>query len=75
MSGLVNYYGRNNDQTKVSIKPVLLQKGRTKLALYGMSNMRDERMFRTFRDGGVKFFQPGTQRDEWFNLMTVHQNQ
>ncbi|KAF2746445.1 hypothetical protein M011DRAFT_404190 [Sporormia fimetaria CBS 119925] len=74
VSGLVNYYGRQMENDKVSIKPVLLQKGKTKLALYGMSNIRDERMFRTFRDGNVKFFQPSTHKDEWFNLMSVHQN-
>ncbi|KAF2706670.1 DNA repair exonuclease [Pleomassaria siparia CBS 279.74] len=74
VSGLVNYYGRSMESDKVEVKPVLLQKGRTKLALFGLSNVRDERLFRTFRDGGVKFFQPGTQKDEWFNLMTVHQN-
>jgi double-strand break repair protein MRE11 len=75
VSGLVNYYGRHIETDKVSVKPVLLQKGRTKLALYGMSNIRDERLFRNFREGSVKFFQPGTHKDEWFNLMTVHQNQ
>ena len=74
ISGLVNYYGRTPESDNIVIKPVLLQKGRTKLALYGMSNVRDERLFRTFRDGKVKFFQPGTQKDEWFNLMSVHQN-
>jgi double-strand break repair protein MRE11 len=74
VSGLVNYYGRSMESDKIKVKPVLLQKGRTKLALYGLSNVRDERLFRTFRDGDAKFFQPGTQKDEWFNLMTVHQN-
>ncbi|KAB8342826.1 hypothetical protein FH972_022424 [Carpinus fangiana] len=74
MSGLLNYYGRTPQSDNIAIKPVLLQKGRTKLALYGMSNVRDERLFRTFRDGKVKFYQPGTQRDNWFNLMSVHQN-
>ncbi|KAF2661429.1 DNA repair exonuclease [Lophiostoma macrostomum CBS 122681] len=74
VSGLVNYYGRNAKVDDISVKPVLLQKGRTKLALYGLSNVRDERLFRTFRDGGVKFFQPGIHKDEWFNLMSVHQN-
>ncbi|KAG8527726.1 Double-strand break repair protein mus-23 [Bacidia gigantensis] len=73
-AGLLNYYGRTPESDNVQIKPVLLQKGRTKLALYGMSNIRDERMFRTFRDGKVKFFQPGTQKQDWFNLMSVHQN-
>ena len=74
ISGLVNYYGRTPESDNIQIKPVLLQKGRTKLALYGMSNVRDERLFRTFRDGKVKFFQPGTQKQDWFNLMSVHQN-
>jgi len=74
VSGLINYYGRTPESDNIHIKPVLLQKGRTKLALYGMSNVRDERLFRTFRDNKVKFYQPGMQRDDWFNLMSVHQN-
>ena len=40
-----------------------------------MSNVRDERLFRTFRDGKVKFYRPSTQKEDWFNLMSVHQNQ
>lgn len=74
MSGLLNYYGRTPESDNIHIKPVLLQKGQIKLALYGMSNVRDERLFRTFRDGNVKFFQPSVQSGEWFNLMSVHQN-
>ncbi|KAL1303585.1 hypothetical protein AAFC00_006950 [Neodothiora populina] len=74
IAGLVNYYGRTPESDNILIKPVLLQKGRTKLALYGMSNVRDERLFRTFRDGRVKFFQPSAQKSDWFNLMSVHQN-
>lgn len=74
VSGLLNYYGRTPESDNIEIKPVLLQKGRTKLALYGMSNVRDERLFRTFRDGKVKFFQPSVQKNDWFNLMSVHQN-
>ena len=74
VSGLLNYYGRTPESDNIEIKPVLLQKGRTKLALYGMSNVRDERLFRTFRDGKVKFYQPSVQKNDWFNLMSVHQN-
>jgi double-strand break repair protein MRE11 len=74
MSGLLNYYGRTPESDNIQVKPVLLQKGSTKLALYGMSNVRDERLFRTFRDGNVKFFQPNLHKDEWFNLASVHQN-
>ncbi|KAE8357044.1 Mre11 DNA-binding presumed domain-containing protein [Aspergillus coremiiformis] len=74
VSGLLNYYGRTPESDNIQAKPVLLQKGRTKLALYGMSNVRDERLFRTFRDGKVKFYQPSIQKEDWFNLICVHQN-
>jgi double-strand break repair protein MRE11 len=74
MSGLLNYFGRVPESDNIEVKPVLLQKGQTKLALYGMSNVRDERLFRNFRDGNVKFFKPGTQQKDWFNVMAVHQN-
>ncbi|KAL6231013.1 hypothetical protein BDW75DRAFT_221323 [Aspergillus navahoensis] len=74
VAGLLNYYGRTPESDNIQLKPVLLQKGRTKLALYGMSNVRDERLFRTFRDGKVKFFRPSVQREDWYNLICVHQN-
>ncbi|KAI4215998.1 MAG: hypothetical protein LQ351_001494 [Letrouitia transgressa] len=74
VSGLINYYGRTPESDNIHVKPVLLQKGNTKLALYGLSNVRDERLFRTFRDGKVKFYQPGMQKEDWFNLIAVHQN-
>lgn len=54
--------------------PVLLRKGSTKLALYGMANVRDERLYRTFRDQHVVFSRPTEDTDEWFSLMAVHQN-
>lgn len=74
VSGLLNYFGRVTQSDKLDIRPILLQKGKTKLALYGMSNVRDERLFRTFRDGNVKFYKPTVQQSDWFNLMAVHQN-
>ena len=74
MGGLVNYYGRAPESDNLHVRPVLLQKGRTKLALYGLSNVRDERLFRTFRDRRVRFYRPATQGADWFNLMSVHQN-
>jgi double-strand break repair protein MRE11 len=73
VAGLVNYFGRVPEADNISVRPILLQKGTTKLALYGLSNVRDERLFRTFRDRKVKWFSPGTQ-SEWFGLLTVHQN-
>ena len=74
VAGLVNYFGRVPEADNIHVKPVLLQKGRTKLALYGLSNVRDERMHRTFRDNKVRFYRPGQQKEDFFNLLTVHQN-
>ena len=74
VAGLVNYFGRIPEVDKIAVKPVLLQKGQTKLALYGLSNVRDERMFRTFRDQKVTWFRPNVQSSDWFNLLAVHQN-
>ncbi|KAI1418013.1 DNA repair exonuclease [Hypoxylon sp. FL1857] len=74
MAGLVNYFGRVPRADDIEAKPVLLQKGMTKLALYGISNVRDERMFRNFRDHNVKWFRPNQQSSDWFNLLAVHQN-
>ncbi|KAI0407042.1 double-strand break repair protein mus-23 [Xylaria palmicola] len=74
VAGLINYYGRTPKVDEIDVKPVLLQKGQTKLALYGISNVRDERMFRNFRDHKVKWFRPNQQSADWFNLLAVHQN-
>ncbi|BFZ62638.1 meiotic recombination [Saitoella coloradoensis] len=77
VAGLVNYFGRVPENDDISVRPILLQKGETKLALYGLSNVRDERLFRSFRDGKVRFMRPAMGpggEDEWFNLIAVHQN-
>ena len=37
---------------KVRLAPVLLAKGSTQVALYGLGNMRDERLARMFRTPG-----------------------
>ncbi|KAI0203030.1 double-strand break repair protein mus-23 [Astrocystis sublimbata] len=74
VAGLLNYYGRTPKVDEIEAKPVLLQKGQTKLALYGISNVRDERMFRNFRDHKVKWYRPNQQSADWFNLLAVHQN-
>ncbi|OAQ69662.1 mre11 DNA-binding presumed domain-containing protein [Pochonia chlamydosporia 170] len=73
-AGLLNYFGRVAEADNIEAKPILLQKGLTKLALFGLSNVRDERMFRTFRDHKVKWFRPNVQMGDWFNMLAVHQN-
>ena len=75
VSGLINYIGRIPANDDITVNPLLLQKGSTLLALYGLSNVRDERLFNTFREGKVRFRRPAERMDVWFNLLAVHQNQ
>lgn len=74
VTGLVNHFGKVLEADKINMVPLLFQKGNTKLALYGLASVRDERLFRTFKEGNVKFEVPTMREGEWFNLMCVHQN-
>lgn len=75
VSGLVNHFGKVTEADNIEITPLLFKKGVTKLALYGLASVRDERLFRTFKEGKVKFNIPDSRDDDdWFNLMCVHQN-
>lgn len=71
---LVNYWGKAEKVDEIESYPILVQKGSTKLALYGIGNIRDERLHRTFQQGQVKFIRPGEDKADWFNLCVIHQN-
>jgi double-strand break repair protein MRE11 len=73
-SGLVNYFGKSNQVDNIEISPILLKKGDTRLALYGLGNIRDERLYRTFLRKNVKMLRPRQNMDDWFNLFVLHQN-
>lgn len=84
-SRLVNYFGKcralsgAGGQAALQIAPVLLQKGKTLLALYGMGWVNDARCVRMFqRADGVRWQRPesapGYASDAWFNLFALHQN-
>lgn len=73
-TGLVNYFGRWTDLTKIDISPILLKKGSTKLALYGLSHIQDMRLCRLFESRKVHMQVPEGDEGEWFHLMVLHQN-
>ncbi|CAG2057002.1 unnamed protein product, partial [Timema podura] len=54
-TGLVNYFAKWDDFQKVDVSPLLIQKGKTRLAIFGLSYMKDERLSRLFRNGKVSF--------------------
>lgn len=80
---LVNYFGKaaigGSGVGKVRIVPVLIKKGYTKVGLYGLGNVRDERLGRMFQTPGcVEWVRPEDTPDcpvrEWFNVFVLHQN-
>lgn len=71
---LINYFGKADKVDDVEIAPVLLEKGTTKVAFYGLGNIRDERLNRSWTSNKVKFIVPEEGTDDWFNIFVLHQN-
>jgi double-strand break repair protein MRE11 len=73
VAGLVNYFGKSREIEQINVSPILIVKDETKLALYGVGNIRDERLYRLYSDGKVTMLRPPDSND-WFNLLVIHQN-
>lgn len=71
ITGLVNYFGKWTNLDKVNINPIMIKKGDSKIALFGLSHIYDQRLLRLFADYKVTLEKPD---DSWFNLMVLHQN-
>lgn len=84
LSGLVNYFGKVDALSPpVDLYPVLLRKGSTRVALYGIGAMQDVALNHLFHKEQVLFRRPvataaaggGAAPDAtWFNVLTLHQN-
>lgn len=73
-AGFINHFGRSMSVEKIDISPVLLQKGSTKIALYGLGSIPDERLYRMFLNKKVTMLRPKEDENSWFNLFVIHQN-
>ncbi|KJA23840.1 hypothetical protein HYPSUDRAFT_39364 [Hypholoma sublateritium FD-334 SS-4] len=81
VTGLVNYMGKidlpmtdaDAANTGIAVRPVLLRKGKTHLGLYGIGNVKDQRMHFELRSNRVRMFMP-RDKDSWFNMLLLHQN-
>ncbi|KQJ84840.1 double-strand break repair protein MRE11 [Brachypodium distachyon] len=80
---LVNYFGKmdlgGSGVGQIAVHPVLVKKGTTTVALYGLGNIRDERLNRMFQTPhSVQWMRPETQDgmsvSDWFNILVLHQN-
>lgn len=59
--------------TGIDVRPVLLRKGKTHLGLYGIGNVKDQRMHFQLRSNSVRMFMPPDKK-KWFNMLLLHQN-
>ncbi|GET89840.1 endo/exonuclease mre11, putative [Leishmania tarentolae] len=74
-NGYLNYFGHVTSLEDIVLEPVLLRKGSTFLALYGLGNVRDERLHRCFRLRKVQFVYPKpVPGRKWFSILILHQN-
>ncbi|XP_020521203.1 double-strand break repair protein MRE11 isoform X1 [Amborella trichopoda] len=80
---LVNYFGKmalgGSGVGQITLYPILIRKGSTSVALYGLGNIRDERLNRMFQTPhAVQWMRPeareGCSLSDWFNIFVLHQN-
>ena len=50
ISGLINYFGKSTitENDELIVKPIRFIKGSTKLAIYGVSYIKDKRLYKMF---------------------------
>lgn len=51
---LLNHFGTWDNLNSITIAPVLLVKGETKIALYGLGHLKDDRLHRLMQDRKVR---------------------
>ncbi|MCQ2820507.1 MAG: metallophosphoesterase [archaeon] len=69
----VNYFGKINNYEQFDLYPILFTKGETKVALYGIGSIKDERLYLALQNKKVNFHRPDDYKN-WFNILVVHQN-
>lgn len=73
-ANFVNYFGKSDKVDAIEVFPILMIKGETRVAIYGLGNMRDERLNRMFAQQKVVFRRPAESPEQWFSIFVVHQN-
>lgn len=76
VTNLMNYFGKVDRVEDIEITPLLLRKGSTNIAIYGLGAIRDERLNRMWNLKKVKFvrLKEDQGREDFFNIFVLHQN-
>uniref|UniRef100_A0A158PJ11 Mre11_DNA_bind domain-containing protein n=1 Tax=Angiostrongylus costaricensis TaxID=334426 RepID=A0A158PJ11_ANGCS len=73
-AGLINLFGKFSNIDQFDVSPILLRKGSTRVALFGIGSQRDDRLCRAFAGHTIRFLRPRAGYDDWFNILVLHQN-
>lgn len=73
-AGLIRYFGKTSFDEEIRVTPLLLKKGRTKLALYGIGYVRSDKLHQMYVKKAVTLTRPEQDKDDWFNVFVLHQN-
>ncbi|EUD64750.1 double-strand break repair protein MRE11 [Plasmodium inui San Antonio 1] len=72
VGNLIKYIGKSS-LNRIVVKPVLLNKEDTKVAIYAIGWIKDERLHRAFEKKQVKFLLPNDHACR-INILVLHQN-
>ncbi|PIK46425.1 putative double-strand break repair protein MRE11A [Apostichopus japonicus] len=73
-AGLINHFGKALSHESVEMCPVLIRKGQTKVALYGLGSITDKALHGMFEKGKVSMSEPPVDVQSWFSMFVIHQN-
>lgn len=72
-SGLVNYFGKCTNLNEITLHPLIIQKLETKIAIFGMGYVKDERLVHMIKYNKVKYMKPADDEDIIY-ILVLHQN-
>ncbi|KAM0673116.1 hypothetical protein GVAV_003462 [Gurleya vavrai] len=71
--GLINYIGKFSSIESLEIEPVLINQNDRKVAIYGIGNIKDKRLYKLFMEDKIVFRRPDNYQ-EYVNILVLHQN-
>lgn len=74
VSGLINYFGKCTSLDEITINPIILKKGTTHIALYGLSYINDQRLNRLIKHSKLKLNVTPELENDLFHILVLHQN-
>ncbi|XP_008486269.3 double-strand break repair protein MRE11-like, partial [Diaphorina citri] len=72
-SGLVNYFGKCTNLNEITLNPLIIQKNETKVAIFGLGYVKDERLCNMIKHNKVKYMKPTDDKDIIY-ILVLHQN-